>query len=585
MHKRIGNRIISKKRLAAAVLLMCMLAPMFSLTAPAAGAYSPTVSTLRIGLYYDSTALPSANLQNVRGAGLGFEFGYFNSANEFVPIGASTGETAISILMDHNMSWYPGMGGGSGEYRDDTDGSNPVGCFHIQKDASYESFESAEEAAAEYEESFVKYASGKFWFCIGNYQTRAEAGDMIAVMGLSGFSVNAGTSNTMTVVKTASNTVLFEYDGEGSRYLGVKPLAQIDENEETEIKCQTWFKGYMFYGAFQYARRGGEKITVVNFVDIEDYVKGVIPYEMNNAWPVEALKAQACCARTYALATLNRHNTYGFDLCNTDHCQVYYGRGSANARTDQAVDETAGMYITYQGQLCQTYYSSSNGGASESSENVWTDMIPYLRGVIDPYEADVASRIPSYNWTVTYTPAELTARLKSRGYDCSTIVTLEVEKYTLTGNVFSVKAVDSNGKVFTFTRRERILPALGLPSQRFNIGTGVSTGSGVYANDPAAVLDADAPYYCIDSSGKVTEINDPVLYAISGDGSIGIVTGDGGTSTGGSGIVGGVFKISGSGRGHHVGMSQWGAYSMAAYHDKTYIEIIKFYYTGVDVGD
>ena len=576
------NAAVTAAMYAVIYAVAALLLPFAS--SPAKAYTPPTVSAIRIGLYYDATTLPSANLQNVRGAGRGFEFGYFNSANEFVPIGAETEETAISILMDHNMSWYAGVGGGSGEYRDDTDGGAAVGCFHIQADARYDSFEEASAIAEEYDESFVKFASGRFYLCIGNYLTRDEANEAISIKELSGFSVNAGTSNTMTVVKTGTSSVLFEYDGESNRYLGVKPLARDEENEDIDVKCQTWFKGFIFYGAFQYARRGGEKITVVNYVDIEDYVKGVIPYEMNNAWPVEALKAQACCARTYAVSTLNRHNAYGFDLCNTDHCQVYYGRGSANARTDQAVDETAGMYITYQGELCQTYYSSSNGGGSENSENVWTDVIPYLRGVIDPYEADVASRIPNYNWTVTYTPSELTARLRARGYDCSTIVALTVDKYTPTGNVFSVKATDSSGKTFTFTRRERILSALGLPSQRFNIGTATSTGSGVYANDPAGALGSDAPYYAIDGSGNVTEIDDPIIYAITGDGSIEIVSGEGGTSTGGSGMVGGVFKITGTGRGHHVGMSQWGAYSMAQYHDKSYIDIIKFYYSGVEVG-
>ena len=566
------------------IIVFCILISSTIYCTPRAQAYEPNASTIRIGLYYDSTALPSANLQNVGGAGNGFEFGYFNSAGSFVPIGAYVDNTAISILMDHNMSWYPGVGGGSGEYRDDTDGTAVVGCFHIQMNTYYSTFEDAKTVAMEYEESFIKYASGNFHVCISNYLTRTEANDAIAERGLSGCSVNAGTANTMTVVKTGTGDVVFEYDGDGTRHLGVMPLARDSDGEELDVMCRTWFKGLIFQGGFQYSRRGGEKITVVNYIGIEDYIKGVIPYEMNNAWPIEALKAQACCARTYAVATLNRHSAHGFDLCNTDHCQVYYGRGSANERTDGAVDDTAGMYITYQGQLCQTYYSSSNGGASESSENVWTLAIPYLRGVIDPYEADVASRIPAYNWTVAYTSTELTQRLRSRGYDCASIVSLQVSKYTPTGNVLSVTATDSNGKQFTFSKRERILPTLGVSSQRFNIGTAVQTGAGVYANDPASPLEAKAPYYAIDSSGEIYALEDVILYAISGDESVEIVSGEGGTSTGGTGMVNGVFTIKGTGRGHHVGMSQWGAYSMAEYHAKTYVDIIKFYYTGVEVG-
>ena len=548
------------------------------------GAFSPPVTALRIGMFYDSTVLPSANLQNYAGAGHGFEFGYFNSAYAFVPIGAFTQETAISILMDRNMTWVPGVGGGSGEYRENADGSIVVGCFHIQMNASYDSFEEALSVAEEYEDSFVKYAGGRFYVCISNYTTWSEAADAIVEKDIGGFSVNAGTANTLSVVKTGTSKVLFEYDGEGTRHLGVMPLARNSSNEEVDVMCQTWFKGYRYQGGFQYARRTGEKITVVQYIDIEPYVKGVIPYEMNNAWPLEALKAQACCARTYALATLNRHNTYGFDLCTTDHCQVYYGRGSANDRTDRAVDETAGMYITYQGKLCETYYSSSNGGGSESCENVWSSAIPYLRGIVDPYEADVASRIPGYNWTVTYTAAELTQRLRSRGYDCASIVSLEVSRYTPTGNVFSVTATDANGKAWVFSRRDKLIPVFGLQSQRFNIGAAVPTGGGIYANDPAKVLDSGAPYYAIDSAGNVSSMKEPIMYAITGEEDVEIVSGEGGASSGGNGMINGVFTIKGMGRGHHVGMSQWGAYSMAEYHGKSYIEIIKFYYTGVDVG-
>jgi stage II sporulation protein D len=108
---------------------------------------------------------------------------------------------------------------------------------------------------------------------------------------------------------------------------------------------------------------------------------------MSPSWPLEALKAQAVCARTYVMAS-RKHS--GFDVCTTECCQVYQGIGRANATTDMAVDQTAGQYMTYNGELCVAYYSSSDGGATENSENVWNEAIGYLRGVVDPYEADIA---------------------------------------------------------------------------------------------------------------------------------------------------------------------------------------------------
>ena len=543
-------------------------------------AYTPAVSTLRIGLYYNTTALQSANLQNVSGFGSGFEFGYYDGSRDFVSIGAWTYETEISMVMDRNMSWRPGVGGGAGEYQEGVSGSVVLGCFHIQIDAYYETYDQARGIAEQYYDSFVKYESGQFVVMIGQYKTRAGAEEAITNMGMTGCLVNAGTSNTITIVRTGTNRILFEYDDNGRYHLGVKPMSAYGE------KPETWFKGYRYCGGFQYARLGGALITVVNYVYIEDYIRGILPYEMSNAWPLEALKAQACCARTYALAALNTHSTHGFDLCTTEHCQVYRGRGQANERTDQAVNQTAGMYVTYNGTLCITYYASSNGGASENSENVWAEMLPYLRGVVDPYEADVVSKISNYYWTITYTPEQITQRLRGRGYNCSTIVSMVVSEFTPAGNVLRVEAKDADGRIFTFFKREALIAALGVPTQHFTIGKEVDVPSSIYVNDPAQVLDTGLQLYAINSSGSAAVIPDGEVYAINGTGSIDAVSGEGGStgSSSSNGMINGVFVINGSGRGHSLGMSQWGAYSMAEYHGMDFIEIIKFYYTGVDVG-
>ena len=565
-------------KIAAVMIAMTILS---SLVMPVSeAAYVPPYTTLRIGLYFGATALPSANLQNVSGYGSGYEFGYFDNNREFVSIGAYVEDSAISMMMDRNMSWYPGTGGGSGEYREGVEGAPVVGCFHVQLDIAYNTFEEAKAVAENYESSFIKYYSGKFVVLMGNYTTRDAANSAITSMGANNLVVEAGTSNTITVVRTGTNKILFEYDCGTASYLGVMPLSNNDE------KCETWFKNYRYRGGFQYARREGALLTVVNYVDIEDYVGGILPYEMNNTWPLEALKAQACCARTYALSSLNRHSAVGADLCTEEHCQVYRGRGLANARTDQAVEETLGMYVTYNGELCETYYASSNGGASESCMNVWGTERPYLQGVADPYEADVAAKIPGYVWTITFTQSEITQRLRARGYDCATIVSMAVTAYTPTGNVLTVTLTDANGRKWPFSRRGELITALGVPTQHFNIGNAQWEPGGMYANEPAQLIDPDSQFYAIDSSGATVAVSGGSIYAVNGSGSIDPVSGENGAGAGGSsnGMVNGVFYIRGAGRGHNVGMSQWGAFSMAEYHGKNYIEIIQFYYAGVEVG-
>jgi len=486
------------------------------------------------------------------------------------------------MMMDRNMSWNAGVGGGAGEYREGTSGDVVIGCYHVQLSSSYNTFDAAKAEAARHSNAFVRYESDRFLVLIGRYTSRNAANSAISSLGLSGATVNAGTGNTITVAKTGTNTILFEFD-KGSTPLGVRPRPIRNE------KPVTVFKERQYFGGFQYDRRSGALITVVNFVDTESYVKGILPYEMSNSWPLEALKAQACCARTYALSMLNRHNSDGFDLCNTAHCQVYRGRGSSNSRTDQAVDETAGKYITYNGSLCQTYYAASNGGASESIENVWTAALPYLKGVIDPYEADIASTASKYYWSVKYTPAQITERLRNRGYNCATIVSIVVTQYTPTGNVHTVTMTDANGKKWTFSKRAALITALGVITQRFNIGgaSGTPAPASLYANDPAEQLDQSSQYYAVDSSDTAQTVPRDSMYAIDDAGDVSAVTGGSSASSSsgsGTGLVDGVFTINGTGNGHLVGLSQWGAYSMARYHNKNYVEIIKFYYTGVDVG-
>ena len=99
--------------------------------------------------------------------------------------------------------------------------------------------------------------------------------------------------------------------------------------------------GNRYQGGFEYTVSGGGP-QVVNVVDLEDYVKGVLPSEMPGNWELEALKAQAVCARTFACLTTKHLSAYGFDVCGSTDCQAYSGIGEATSATDRAVEETEG---------------------------------------------------------------------------------------------------------------------------------------------------------------------------------------------------------------------------------------------------
>src|SRR5204863_9420998 len=120
-------------------------------------------------------------------------------------------------------------------------------------------------------------------------------------------------------------------------------------------------------------------VTVVNVISLDDYVRGVVPNELS--YPaLEALKAQAIAARTYAVKNRGQFSSEGFDLLPTTRSQVYRGLTSETSLTSQAVDQTRGVIATYNGEPINALYTSTCGGRTEDAENIFNQAIPYLRG-------------------------------------------------------------------------------------------------------------------------------------------------------------------------------------------------------------
>ena len=128
--------------------------------------------------------------------------------------------------------------------------------------------------------------------------------------------------------------------------------------------------------------------TVVNELPLEDYLLGVVPNELNPTTfgELEALKAQAVAARTYILRNLGQYKNEGYDICATDMCQVYFGAGTEDPLATRAVAETRGVIATYGGQPINALYSSTCGGRTESSENIFGEKLPYLVSTVCQYK-------------------------------------------------------------------------------------------------------------------------------------------------------------------------------------------------------
>lgn len=561
------------KRFLAVLLVLFLLIPALPI---AKADFEAPVSVFKIGLYQDTNDgvvrnFTSANLENYLGAGYGYEIGFFDESREFNYIGASISDTKkVTVTVDKNLKWDAS----SRSYKEATlDNEIEIGAFHIELSSAFSDYDSARAVADSLNVSanvFVKYSSGLFYVCIGDYPHAANAEADRLTMSLDyATTIDSGSTYSVSVVETGTDRILFEFDYSGKYSLALRP--KIEEG----LKAITYHRGYRYYGDFSFIRPYSGNIFVVNYVGIEDYVAGVLPYEMRASWPLEALKAQAVTARTYAMKNLNKHGSYGFDICNTTDCQVYRGMSLANENSNRAAAETAGMYLTYNGELCETYFYSSNGGASESVENVWNQPREYLVGVYDPYEADVASMVSNYNYTITYTGSQLAERLQSRGYNASQIVSFDIE-FTPVGNVKRVKLKDSKGSFFSFSGDSaRII--LATKSLRFTVNDIKPNSDMIFINSATEwISEAFSNLFAVGDSGT-TSITAGGVYAINGEKEIvNVNTETAKTATG-------TFVIKGSGSGHNVGMSQWGAYSMAKYHAMDYMQILTFYYRGTEI--
>jgi stage II sporulation protein D len=155
------------------------------------------------------------------------------------------------------------------------------------------------------------------------------------------------------------------------------------------------------------------RLNAINAVEIEDYLKGVVPKESPASWPIEALKAQAVAARSYAIATPVKGN--GFDQYDDTRSQLYAGVSAEATRTNQAVDATRSQVVLYNGKVAQTFFFSTSGGHTENNEHSSLGFggtpIPYLRGVPDPYEAEAGA--PYYRWKRKFSLGRMNSLLGS----------------------------------------------------------------------------------------------------------------------------------------------------------------------------
>ncbi len=219
-----------------------------------------------------------------------------------------------------------------------------------------------------------------------------------------------------------------------------------------------------FRGNIEIRRLSGSDMTIINHLSMQEYLYGVVPREIGGTSPIEACKAQAIIARTYAAKNYNKRMGLGFNLTPNTDDQAYGGYKWENTNSNKAVDETDGIVATYAGSLINGNYFSTSGGYTENSENVWSSAVDYLKAVPDTYEPEVAGKT---SWEVTLSATEIKSILDDKEIYIGDIVDLIPTKLTDVGRVLELKIVGTNGE--KIISKSDVRSYFGLKSQWYSV--------------------------------------------------------------------------------------------------------------------
>lgn len=337
-------------------------------------------------------------------------------------------------------------------------------------------------------------------------------------------------------------------------------------------------------------------LRLVLSIYIEDYLKGVVPYEMSDSFPIEALKAQAIAARTYALR--RRTSSRDYDVYDNTNDQVFRGYEAQYSNAARAVSETAGIVGTYNGSLSECFYSASNGGQTDLYENAFGSDggdYGYLDMRDDPYDlANPDSRVktasvPKQPGAQAALPealdalikAELSEQLSAMGYDDSSdsIVIIDVQSITPHTPKYDVPS-----RVFTKLRFE-----VRLMARKLGAAEGAAT-----ADEAAAPAVGESTPEAAATPAATAGVQLGELSVLSGTFTVDLDIFDAVEDALGLSInrtdnelitvrdEGDRFVIESRRFGHGLGMSQRGAEYMARQYGWTYMQILNFYYPGME---
>ncbi len=448
------------------------------------------------------------------------------------------------------------------------------------------------------------YIEGGYRIRVGHFATKADAKELDLelsdIFPELDITVAGPTDTAVSVVDPLTDRILFEYDDNDETALGLTPLSDTDGE-----------RGYLvtpakkiYDGTFMFRRYITDTVDGVSLTDIiplGEYIKGVLPYEISSSWPLEAQKAFAICVRSFTLASVRHESAYQVDLCNTAHCQVYNGRSKITDLVEQAVDETAGLVMTYNNNIVTAYYSAVTGGVTVGVDDAWGGSAkPYLVAVQTPWEIFTNH---SYGvWQVEVSPSELCTYLRdTKGYTNlkGKIVDISIDKLAKNSTyVYQITFTDSYGTEVTVKTTDAVRTALSkyVNSANFVVGKG-----SVVADTTTFTTVSTDSLNTRTESGDYTLGKPEMVRVMSGSGAIeaelegaSVLTAGGTLKLGETSSMtesqtyyasnSSNFIFVGKGWGHGVGLSQIGVRDLAKLgYEAT--EILKKYFTDIKIRD
>ena len=508
-----------------------------TLTAPvrpdAAAGLAPSASVIAPAGYIRIGVVQEASSIDIGGTG-GYEIRDANTGA--LILGGSAGEATVTLMSPPTTETFWRL---------------QVSC----SSATYAADWAKRVTAAGYEPYMELAPSGCWRLRVGRFPTKAAALAATAELYRLGLGPKSG---TLAYQYTIAKDAVYGVTSGTESIETTSPMRIVPTSGDLTIE------GAPYRGEGEVRLNGKGNLAAIDELPIEDYLLGVVPRELGPiAYPyLEALKAQAVAARTYAYANLGKRRNDGYDLTATTSDQVYGGKGAEYPLSSQAVTETAGVVATYEGKLIEALYSSTSGGFTANSEDVYNSApVPYLRGVPDAQRGESFEHVPTldvfrnhsnpislrnaaegdfesdwskyHRWYVDWTKAEMAAVVANYfKVDPGEVLEVNVVDRSGSGRALTLQFVTTNG---TFTEtKDRIRSALKFYNASGNLASLYST---LFYVEPV-----------VDHKTKE-------------------VTG---------------WEAWGGGWGHGVGLSQTGAVGMAE-KGASYEEILKHYYQGIEL--